>query len=170
MSSGDFPYLEGAKVHDCRGRPGLVDARACYRPPNSLRSLVSLHITSHPSCHDDPRNICAGFHSQSATTTRLPHGTDNTSPMASSSSSSFASGSTQRANSGTSVAPPPSSPQLLRGHVVVTETVTESRSGYGHKMLNQYELVRVLGTGQHGEVCYARNALTGVGVVRPRLP
>lgn len=53
---------------------------------------------------------------------------------------------------------------------MVTETVTESRSGYGHKMLNQYELVRVLGTGQHGEVCYARNALTGVGVVRLRLP
>lgn len=50
--------------------------------------------------------------------------------------------------------------------VIETDHIRETRSGEGHKMVNQYEMKQLLGKGQHGEVWYSRNTITGEEVVR----
>lgn len=49
--------------------------------------------------------------------------------------------------------------------VIETDHIRETRSGEGHKMVNQYEMKALLGKGQHGEVWFSRNTLTDEEVV-----
>ncbi|EKM58652.1 uncharacterized protein PHACADRAFT_88772, partial [Phanerochaete carnosa HHB-10118-sp] len=55
-----------------------------------------------------------------------------------------------------------STPQLPTTSAIVIETghIRETRSGEGHKMINQYEMKLLLGKGQHGEVWKSKDTLT----------
>ena len=53
--------------------------------------------------------------------------------------------------------------------MIETDHIRETRSGEGRKMVNQYEMKQLLGKGQHGEVWWSSNTLTGEDVVRARV-
>lgn len=78
--------------------------------------------------------------------------------------SSSSSGAVQRPRTLSNVA---SAPVVQTAATVVeTTNIKEQRGQDGNKMINQYVLVSVLGKGQHGEVHFATNSLTGERVVR----
>lgn len=78
--------------------------------------------------------------------------------------SSSSSGAVQRPRAISNVASAPIL-QTTSNTVVETSNIREGRNEAGERMINQYLLVSILGKGQHGEVHFATNTVTGEQVV-----